>query len=99
MAQALPPQRHRESLVSNNYAPELARPAVAASSSITTLPAGPARRISGRPALYLLASLVVSLLAASAPPTPLYATYAQEWGFTPVTTTIIFRLYAAAVAG
>ena len=59
--------------------------------------AAPARRISGRPALYLLASLIVSLLAASAAPTPLYATYAQEWGFTPVTTTIVFGVYAVAV--
>jgi MFS family permease len=83
--------------VSTNYAPELARPPVAASSSVTTLPAGPARRISGRPALYLLASLVVSLLAASAAPTPLYATYAQAWGFTPVTTTTVFGVYAVAV--
>jgi len=89
--------------VSSNYAPALARPAVAAAPSATTAPstttaqAGPARRIGGRPALYLLASLVVSLLAASAAPTPLYATYAQEWGFTPVTTTIIFGVYAVAV--
>jgi hypothetical protein len=84
--------------VSNNYAPELARPALAAPSLITTTrPAGPARRIGGRPALYLLASLVVSLLAASAAPTPLYATYARQWGFTPVTTTIIFGAYAVAV--
>lgn len=59
-------------------------------------PRGP-RRLSGRPALLLLASLVVSLLAASAAPTPLYATYAQEWGFTPVTTTVIFGVYAVAV--
>ena len=37
--------------------------------------AAAARRpgLAGRPALYLLASLVVSLLAASAAPTPLYA--------------------------
>jgi hypothetical protein len=33
-------------------------------------------RLTGSPALYLLASLIVSLLAASAAPTPLYATYA-----------------------
>ena len=66
--------------MSNNYAPELARPAAAAAPSAA---ASPARRVGGRPALLLLASLVVSLLAASAAPTPLYATYAQEWGFTP----------------
>jgi MFS family permease len=80
--------------VSNNYAPELARPAAAAAPSAA---ASPARRVSGRPALLLLASLVVSLLAASAAPTPLYATYAQEWGFSPVTTTVIFGVYAVAV--
>jgi MFS family permease len=57
----------------------------------------PTRRIGGRPALYLLASLIVSLLAASAAPTPLYATYARSWGFTPVTTTIVFGVYAIAV--
>lgn len=57
----------------------------------------PGWRISGRPALFLLASLTVSLLAASAAPTPLYATYAREWGFTPVTTTIVWGVYAVAV--
>jgi hypothetical protein len=37
-------------------------------------------RLSGRPAMYLLASLIVSLLAASAAPTPLYAIYQAHWG-------------------
>jgi len=54
-------------------------------------------RLSGRPALYLLASLVVSLLAASAAPTPLYAIYQRMWGFTPITITIVFGVYAVAV--
>jgi len=54
-------------------------------------------RISGRPALYLLASLIVSLLAASSAPTPLYATYQSMWGFTPITTTVVFGVYAVAV--
>ncbi len=54
-------------------------------------------RLSGRPALYLLASLIVSLLAASAAPTPLYATYQEHWGFTPITTTVVFGVYAVAV--
>jgi MFS family permease len=54
-------------------------------------------RISGRPALYLLASLVVSLLAGSAAPTPLYAIYQRQWGFSPITTTIVFGVYAVAV--
>ena len=73
------------------------------------LPAGPrtagplSRRaerrqgLSGQPALVLLASLIVSLLAASGAPTPLYAIYQQRWGFSPVTTTIVFGVYALAV--
>ncbi|HZC61287.1 MAG TPA: MFS transporter [Streptosporangiaceae bacterium] len=63
-----------------------------------TGPAPPGRwRLSGRPALYLLASLIVTLLAASAAPTPLYAIYQARWGFTPITTTIVFGVYAVAV--
>ena len=63
------------------------------------VPAVAARRfgITGPPALYLLASLVVSLLAASAAPTPLYAIYQRMWGFTPITVTIVFGVYAVAV--
>jgi hypothetical protein len=60
-------------------------------------PAARGSRLTGRPALYLLASLVVSLLAASAAPTPLYAIYQRQWGFTPITTTIVFGVYAVAV--
>jgi MFS family permease len=47
--------------------------------------------------LYLLASLIVTLLAASAAPTPLYAIYQARWHFTPITTTIVFGVYAVAV--
>jgi Major Facilitator Superfamily len=60
-------------------------------------PAARSRRVTGRPALYLLASLVVSLLAASAAPTPLYAIYQRMWGFTPITITVVFGVYAVAV--
>jgi MFS family permease len=54
-------------------------------------------RLSGTPALVLLASLIVSLLAASSAPTPLYAIYQQQWDFSPITTTIVFGVYAVAV--
>jgi MFS family permease len=54
-------------------------------------------RLTGTPALVLLASLVVSLLAASGAPTPLYDIYQQRWGFSPVTTTVVFGVYALAV--
>lgn len=47
--------------------------------------------------LGLLASLVVSFLAASAVPTPLYPVYQSEWGFSPITTTVVFGVYAVAV--
>jgi MFS family permease len=67
-------------------------------------PEAPTRRraaLTGRlpsgAALYLLASLVISLLAGSSAPTPLYAIYQGEWGFSPITTTIIFGIYAIAV--
>jgi MFS family permease len=58
---------------------------------------GPRARLAGTPALVLLASLIVSLLAASGAPTPLYDIYQQRWGFSPVTTTVVFGVYALAV--
>ncbi len=45
----------------------------------------------------LLASILVTLLAGSSAPTPLYATYQARWGFSPVTITVIFGVYAVAV--
>ncbi|MEU3619032.1 MFS transporter [Streptomyces sp. NPDC006872] len=55
------------------------------------------RRIPPRAAFYVLASVVVSFLAASSAPTPLYAAYQAEWGFSPITTTVVFGVYAIAV--
>jgi predicted MFS family arabinose efflux permease len=57
----------------------------------------PARRLSPVAAFVLLASLPVSFLAASSAPTPLYAVYQAEWGFSPITTTVVFGVYAVAV--
>ena len=37
------------------------------------------------------------MLASSGAPTPLYAIYQQRWGFTPITTTVIFGIYAITV--
>ena len=45
----------------------------------------------------MLASLIVALLASSAAPTPLYAIYQARWHFTPITTTVVFGVYALAV--
>ena len=79
-----------------------------ASGAAAALPADPfARRsrlrgpggyqLSGRPAVFVLASLIVALLASSAAPTPLYAIYQARWHFTPITTTVVFGVYALAV--
>jgi uncharacterized protein (DUF427 family)/predicted MFS family arabinose efflux permease len=46
--------------------------------------------------LLALASITVSLLAASSAPSPLYATYQREWGFSALTTTFVFGVYAVA---
>jgi predicted MFS family arabinose efflux permease len=48
-------------------------------------------------AFYLLVSIVVSFLAGSSAPTPLYGVYQSEWGFSPMTITVVFGIYAVAV--
>src|SRR5579872_961803 len=79
-----------------------------ASETAAALPADPfarrpwlrgrgSHRLSGRPAVFVLASLIVALLASSAAPTPLYAIYQAQWHFTPITTTVVFGVYAMAV--
>jgi MFS family permease len=55
------------------------------------------RRIGGRPALYLEASVILAFLAASSAPTPLYAVYQDRWHFNAATVTIVFGIYAVAV--
>lgn len=54
-------------------------------------------RFGGRPAIYLLASLIAALLASSSAPTPLYAIYQARWDYSPITTTVVFGVYAVAV--
>ena len=68
----------------------------------TALPAthaAPARTISPRASFFLLASITVSFLAGSLAPTPLYPVYQAEWGFSALTTTEIFGIYALALLG
>ncbi|MFE4969003.1 MFS transporter [Streptomyces sp. NPDC056660] len=55
------------------------------------------RRTGGSAALALLASIIVSFLAASSAPTPVYALYAARWHFSPITTTVVFGVYAVVV--
>ncbi|MFE9693021.1 MFS transporter [Micromonospora sp. NPDC005806] len=55
------------------------------------------RRLSPKVSLVLLASILVSFLAASAAPSPLYGIYQARWHFSPITTTVVFAVYAVAV--
>jgi predicted MFS family arabinose efflux permease len=54
-------------------------------------------RLGDRTAFALLATAALTLLASSSVPTPLYATYQAEWGFSDLTVTVIFGVYAVAV--
>jgi predicted MFS family arabinose efflux permease len=62
-----------------------------------TATASTRRVLPSRAAFALLTSILVTLLASSSAPTPLYATYQARWGFSPVTITVIFGVYAIAV--
>jgi MFS family permease len=59
-------------------------------------PAGSAR-LSRRASFGLQVSILLVFLAASIAPTPLYAIYEAKWGFSPITVTIVFGVYAVAV--
>ncbi|MFD9668863.1 MFS transporter [Rhodococcus sp. NPDC059968] len=48
-------------------------------------------------AFTLLAVDVVTLIGASAAPTPLYELYQSQWGFTPLESTLVFGIYAASL--
>ena len=104
IAQAVPAPHRAERAGTAQVLP-VPRPA---SETAAALPADPfarrpwlrvrgSHRLSGRPAVFVLASLIVALLASSAAPTPLYAIYQAQWHFTPITTTVVFGVYAMAV--
>ncbi len=48
-------------------------------------------------AFFLQASIILFFLASSSAPTPLYVVYQAAWGFSPVTITVVFGIYAVAV--
>lgn len=50
--------------------------------------------VSNRPSLVFLAITLLSFLAASSAPTPLYHLYQEAMGFSPATLTLIFGVYA-----
>jgi MFS family permease len=53
--------------------------------------------MSKKAAFVLQLTILIELLASSSVPTPLYSTYQAKWGFTPITVTIVFAIYAFAV--
>jgi len=55
------------------------------------------RQLTTRASLWLLASIMVAFLAASSAPSPLYAIYKQAWGFSALTLTVVFAVYAFAL--
>jgi MFS family permease len=104
IAQAVPAQHQAESPAGAQIMLDRDR----RGENATDLPADPFRhrswpdglgghRLSGRPAVFVLGSVIVALLASSAAPTPLYAIYQARWHFTPITTTVVFGVYAIAV--
>lgn len=55
------------------------------------------RQLSHVQALWLNGAILVSFLAASSAPSPLYAIYREAWGFSALTLTIVFASYAFAM--
>jgi predicted MFS family arabinose efflux permease len=56
-----------------------------------------AARLSPAATFALLVSIVLFFLAGSSAPTPLYSVYQAAWGFSPITVTVVFGIYAIAV--
>lgn len=48
-------------------------------------------------ALWLQALILLTFMAASSAPTPLYGIYRESWGFSAATLTVVFAVYAASV--
>jgi MFS family permease len=67
--------------------------------ALTVAQVVPGRTLSPHVSFLLLASITVSFLAGSLAPTPLYPVYQAEWGFSALTTTEIFGIYALALLG
>lgn len=58
-----------------------------------------AGRLTGPLAFWLLSSLVGAFLAASSAPSPLYGLYREAFGFSALTLTLVFSVYAFALLG
>ena len=67
--------------------------------SVDAWPARQPGRLTPPQAFWLLASLVMSFLAASSAPSPLYGLYRETFGFSALTLTLVFSVYAFALLG
>jgi MFS family permease len=56
-------------------------------------------RLRRPPAFWLLAATLTTLLFASSAPSPLYVVYQSQWGFSAITLTSVFAVYAIALLG
>ena len=68
--------------------------------STTTLPARATRSSADQAWAYpLLIALLAVSLGVSGAPAPLYGLYAEQWGLAPITTTLVFAVYAIGALG
>jgi MFS family permease len=68
--------------------------------SITTSPARAPRAAQDQTWAYpLLIALLAASLGVSGAPAPLYGLYAERWGLAPITTTLVFAVYAIGALG
>lgn len=72
-------------------------PSPVAAPASPALPATPSGRLRPTAAFTLVVTLVISFLAASAAPSPLYALYREAWGFSAFMLTLVFGSYAFAL--
>src|SRR3954447_24310642 len=70
---------------------------VTSSAQTTTALTAPPRTLSPRLAFGLVAGIIGLALFASGTPSPLYGTYRELWGFSPVVLTLIYATYAFGV--
>lgn len=98
MTLPLPSERTTATCPGANPVMPQARPAQACAGVLPAAAAAPrALRLPHRAAFHLKASLALSFLAGSSVPTPLYAVYQAQWGFSPTVLTLVFGVYAIAV--
>jgi len=67
------------------------------SSAVSSCESRQSRSISHPGALRLQTLILLAFLAASSAPTPLYSVYREAWGFSAITLTVIFGVYAIAL--